>query len=218
MSRTRAFPPFSAQRPRRFARAEVQPGAEVASSGLSTNHPSAAKPTIKPPRHSSREGTPTRRPLGDVPSHAWGIPRHARKTKAQLLRDARRSTGPRPEPMDALLNTPGFASLCNCGKLSRKGRRAVLGFSRGTGPRPTAATQLEPRVWPCRAIRNHHRHPRRCKTPAARHAAGALLGEAMIDPAAGVQTQLLWTETWFCRPCRLFGRHKWSHPIVMRLG
>ena len=120
MSRTRAFPPFIAHRPRRFARAEVQPGAEVASSGLSTNHPSAAKPTIKPPRQIAREETPTRRPLGDLPGHAWGIPGHARGTKtAQYFATP---VGPQVHDLSPCVHcseASGFASLCNYGKLSR---------------------------------------------------------------------------------------------------
>ena len=116
---------------------------------------------------------------------------------------------------------PWFCHLsaqCLCRRKSH-GHRPRAGNCPLPGLRQTTTAKLEPRVWPRQAIRNHHRHPRRCKTPAARRAAGALLGEAMIDPAAGVQKKkLLRTETWFSRPCRLFGRNKGSPTFAMWLG
>ena len=104
-----------------------------------------------------------------------------------------------------------------CGRASQ-GHRLRIGLCQLPSLRPAATAKLEPSVWSRRAIRHHHRNLRGCKTPAARRATGALLGEAMIDAAAGVQNQLLWRETWFSRPRRLLGRNEWSKPFAVRLG
>ena len=104
-----------------------------------------------------------------------------------------------------------------CGRASQ-GHRLRIGLCQLPSLRPAATAKLEPSVWSRRAIRHHHRNLRGCKTPAARRATGALLGEAVIDAAAGVQNQLLWRETWFSRPRRLLGRNEWSKPFAVRLG
>ena len=118
MSRTRAFPPFSAHRPRRFARAEVQPGAEVASSGLSTNHPSAAKPTIKPPR---RQGG---NPSSPTPR------RHPRPRPGKIDRPNYFATSVVPQVHDLGAHVCTISSfLCHYGEMSRMAKGPLPDFA-----------------------------------------------------------------------------------------
>ena len=177
MSRTRAFPPFSAQRPRRFARAEVQPGAEVASSGLSTNHPSAAKPPVKPPRH--QRGNPHSPTFRRMPRPCLGDPPRRR---VHWPITSRRSSSHR------------FTAWVHFVQLRRtvtNGQGPAARLCCSTGRRPAATAKLEPRLWTSFTVRHVHRQPRFSETPPARRADGASLWPAVVNATNRMKDQEL---------------------------
>ena len=199
MSRTRAFPPFIALRPRRFARAEVQPGAEVASSGLSTNHPSAAKPTIKPPR---RQGG---NPCSPTPR------RHPRPCLGKIDRPNYFATSVVPQVHDlgAHVCTTLKRLFCLFVQLRgtvTNGQGPAARLCRSTGRRPAATAKLEPRLWTSLAVRHIHCQPRVTETPPARSADGASLWPAVVYATNRVKDQELRQKFLLFAQVRLLGR------------